>query len=118
MFGAGVPVCAVQFAALPELVVDGSNGAIFKDSDELGDVLYDLLVANNSKLIRMKEYVSSNFSMSCWEDNWLAVMQPIVIECLELHKKRVKKSLTFMKCLICIILVITSMLVRHSVFKK
>lgn len=36
-------VCAVAFAALPELVHDGENGAIFTSSDELAEQLCRLL---------------------------------------------------------------------------
>ena len=35
MFGCGLPVSAVRFPALPELVRDGENGFVFDDSGEL-----------------------------------------------------------------------------------
>ncbi len=35
MFGCGLPVAAVRFAALHELVRNGENGFIFDDADEL-----------------------------------------------------------------------------------
>ncbi len=43
MFGCGVPVCAVQFECLKELVQDGYNGCVFKDSTELALQLEALL---------------------------------------------------------------------------
>ncbi|TRM62853.1 glycosyl transferases group 1-domain-containing protein [Schizophyllum amplum] len=42
MFGAGTPVCALDFACINELVKDGKNGLIFKTSEELAQQLMDL----------------------------------------------------------------------------
>lgn len=43
MFGGGVPVAAVGFECLDELVVDGKNGRVFKDWKELKGILKELL---------------------------------------------------------------------------
>lgn len=43
MFGCGVPVCAVQFECLKELVQDGHNGCVFKNSTQLALQLEALL---------------------------------------------------------------------------
>jgi len=37
MFGCHLPVCALNFACLPELVCDGHNGLIFNNSKELAN---------------------------------------------------------------------------------
>jgi beta-1,4-mannosyltransferase len=42
MFGSAVPVCAVNFPALPELVKNGENGIIFRSHSELAAHLYRL----------------------------------------------------------------------------
>lgn len=39
MFGCGVPVCALDFACLSELVIDGKNGVIFQNAAGLVDQL-------------------------------------------------------------------------------
>jgi len=39
MFGCGVPVCALDFACLSELVMDGMNGVIFQNAAGLADHL-------------------------------------------------------------------------------
>ena len=38
MFGCELPVAAMSFPALPELVVDGENGLVFHNSEELAEV--------------------------------------------------------------------------------
>lgn len=35
MFGAGIPVLAISFPAIPELVKHGQNGLIFNSREEL-----------------------------------------------------------------------------------
>ena len=47
MFGAGLPVLAIDFPTIKELVKDGTNGHIFKDSADL--------FAKLSMLARSKE---------------------------------------------------------------
>lgn len=43
MFGGGVPVLAVDFKCLSELVKDGKNGRVFKGEKELEDILRSVL---------------------------------------------------------------------------
>lgn len=43
MFGAGLPVLAAGFAALPELVAHGANGLVFNSPQELARQLAEVL---------------------------------------------------------------------------
>ena len=43
MFGCGLPVCAVDFECIRELVEDGVNGKIFDDAGSLATLLLQLL---------------------------------------------------------------------------
>ena len=59
MFGCNVPVCAVDFNCLDELVKHDVNGMVFKRSDELAGQMYLLLqnFPNNLTLKRLRKGV-------------------------------------------------------------
>ena len=38
MFGCELPVAAMSFTALPELVIDGENGLVFNSPEQLAEV--------------------------------------------------------------------------------
>ena len=38
MFGCELPVAAMSFPALPELVIDGENGLVFNSPEQLAEV--------------------------------------------------------------------------------
>ncbi|CAI7869417.1 unnamed protein product [Closterium sp. NIES-54] len=42
MFGCGLPVCAISYSCIHELVKDGTNGLLFSDSSELASQLIDI----------------------------------------------------------------------------
>jgi len=73
MFGCGLPVAAIEFEALSELVKDGENGRVFKDSDELLEIIKDWFEdfpssnKEDHKLFRenLKEFRSLG-----WSENW------------------------------------------------
>ena len=80
MFGCCMPVCAINFSCLDELVKHGLNGLTFKDSSELAEQIEELLGSlneSNGKLCIMKEHLHNNFSKNRWHENWKTVMLPI-----------------------------------------
>lgn len=80
MFGSRLPVLAVNFRALPELIKPGVNGYIFKNATELTDYIIHLFFTQKqdlTSLLSLKESVSSN-SISNWDENWNKNMQPLV----------------------------------------
>ncbi|TIB07182.1 hypothetical protein E3P89_03955 [Wallemia ichthyophaga] len=68
MFGAGLPVCALNFACLHELVVDGVNGLTFESGTQLGGQLVDLLASKN-KLSNLRDYLAHSADAD-WQTNW------------------------------------------------
>ncbi|KAF9056405.1 beta-1,4-mannosyltransferase [Panaeolus papilionaceus] len=105
MFGCGLPVCALNFACLNELVQRGKNGLVFHDSEELADQLQDMLMSFPDAP-RLKSLTESLASMSqlplvpsshahmpkqhqqpsdlkwtwgTWDDNWGSVMRPLIL---------------------------------------
>jgi len=96
MFGCGLPVCALSFACLPELIKDNQNGLIFKDASQLAEQLERLFASfpNSIQLNSLSASLlnSSNGtprgspgrlddrpSWSTWEENWNHVMRPLIL---------------------------------------
>eukprot|EP00941_MAST-03F_sp_MAST-3F-sp1_P002255 g2255.t1 len=74
MYGSGLPVCAVEYNCVRELVKDGVNGMLFdgKNPNQLTDRLIELLdrfPKNISKLDEMRKGVSV-FQRVRWQANW------------------------------------------------
>ncbi|KAI3992139.1 hypothetical protein MKX01_015030 [Papaver californicum] len=69
MFGCGLPVCAVSFSCIEELVKDGKNGLLFSSSSELADELLgfpDQCYALKS----LKNGVLERRSSARWANKW------------------------------------------------
>merc|ERR1719228_2176964 len=73
MFGCGLPVAAIQFEALSELVTDGENGRTFRNSDELSSIIQDWFYGfpgtynSEHKLFRDN---LDKFRGLRWSENW------------------------------------------------
>jgi len=79
-FGAGVPVAAVSFATLRELVVDGVNGRTFADADGLVSILTELFddwPTRNRQYRTLRAGAEDSLSEG-WEAQWTRVVAPIV----------------------------------------
>jgi beta-1,4-mannosyltransferase len=71
MFGCQVPVCAIGFDCLSELVKDGINGRIFYDEDELSIQLYEMLDGYPNKTDnQLMNYKKNIRGMVRWRENW------------------------------------------------
>ncbi|KAG4304177.1 hypothetical protein PORY_002358 [Pneumocystis oryctolagi] len=75
MFGCGIPVCAIEFPALPELVKDGKNGIIFNSSTQLADSLKRLF-HSHEELTKLKEGAMEE-SQYRWHNEWDAKIAPL-----------------------------------------
>lgn len=85
MFGCGLPVCALDFPCINELVRDGVNGRVFKTASELSDQLITLLdtfPVFPSRLDLMRAEIRDDRvvrkTFLTWEENWEAVVLPLV----------------------------------------
>lgn len=93
MFGCQLPVCALDFGCLHELVKDNINGLVFKDSRTLAKHLEDLFIGfpRSHRLSELRNSLirtSQSFETSedneettwrCWEDHWEDIVQPLVL---------------------------------------
>ncbi|KAI0791809.1 beta-1,4-mannosyltransferase [Abortiporus biennis] len=83
MFGCGLPVCALDFACLKELVKPDINGLVFQNADELADHLESLLAGFPQApllqdLQKSLEAEKQNGQWTSWTENWNTVMRPIL----------------------------------------
>ncbi len=75
MFGAGLPVCAVEYACLKELVRDGENGLVFSGAPALAGCLARLLDGfpggdpSRYELAKLRRGIAA-FQAVRWQDNW------------------------------------------------
>jgi len=94
MFGCGVPVCALNFACLSELVMDGLNGVIFQNGPGLADHLENLLEGfpKSPNLERLQTSFGlavdprstskrgdEGWVWNSWDENWTRVVRPLVL---------------------------------------
>ena len=82
MFGAGVPVCALDYGAtLAERVRHGSNGLLFSTAEQLANVLFDLFEvfpANDQTFERLRTGARKSARMS-WDEGWTREAQPVLM---------------------------------------
>ncbi|XP_019745429.1 chitobiosyldiphosphodolichol beta-mannosyltransferase isoform X2 [Hippocampus comes] len=80
MFGCCLPVCAVHFLCLEELVKHGHNGLIFSDSTQLAQQLKSLLSdfpSSDGKLGAFRRNLRANREQR-WDDNWDQHVLPLL----------------------------------------
>ncbi|KAF8912892.1 beta-1,4-mannosyltransferase [Gymnopilus junonius] len=90
MFGCGLPVCALAFECLDELVKNGENGLIFQSASELASQLEQLLLSfpNAPALRTLRASLDSMsrpsrqneiWTWGTWEENWDRVIKPLIL---------------------------------------
>ncbi|XP_067471659.1 chitobiosyldiphosphodolichol beta-mannosyltransferase [Thunnus thynnus] len=80
MFGCCLPVCAIHFNCLHELVKHEENGLIFRDSQELVDQLKSLLSefpSSEGRLGAFRRNLRSSRGQR-WDDNWDQNVLPLI----------------------------------------
>lgn len=80
MFGCCLPVCAVNFSCLDELVKHEKNGFVFGSGDDLADQMIELLTGfpHCKTLEKFRSNIKNGFQKERWHDNWKNVMLPIL----------------------------------------
>ena len=82
MHGAGLPVLALNFAALPELVRHEDNGLVFKNAQQLAEQLEGLFAGfpladpSKSRLSRFRARVAETSHLR-WSENWTKFAAPL-----------------------------------------
>lgn len=80
MFGCGLPVCAIDFKCLPELVKHDENGLVFDSPTVLARQFERLLEGFPAKQPDLRRFRSNleSFRANGWDANWNKVAKPIL----------------------------------------
>ncbi|XP_059288310.1 UDP-glycosyltransferase TURAN isoform X2 [Lycium ferocissimum] len=81
MFGCGLPVCAVSYSCINELVEVDKNGLLFSSSSELADqfmMLFKGFPGECDELKSLKQGVLASRSSVNWATEWEANAKPLI----------------------------------------
>ncbi|KAG8453709.1 hypothetical protein GDO86_000367 [Hymenochirus boettgeri] len=82
MFGCCLPVCAISFKCLNELVKHEENGLIFEDAIELAEqlkVIFTDFKSKSSKLKQFRQNLRDSKQMR-WDESWDQTVLPVIRE--------------------------------------
>jgi beta-1,4-mannosyltransferase len=82
LFGAGVPVCALDYGAcLAERVRHGDNGLLFSNGAQLADVLFELFEAfpADQKALERLRTGARKLARPTWEEGWTREARPVLL---------------------------------------
>lgn len=79
MFGCGLPVCAVHFKCLDELVKHQENGLVFDTSEQLSQQIMELLEGFPSKSAKLALFRKNldEFQSTRWQPCWEKTVLPL-----------------------------------------
>eukprot|EP01083_Nonionella_stella_P126573 383183_1 len=79
MFGCQLPVCAIDFACISELVRHNENGYVFQDSAQLAEQIMSLLKEFPEKTDRLDRFRNEiqKFQRVRWTDSWQQHALPV-----------------------------------------
>ena len=82
LFGAGVPVLALDYGAcLAERVRHGDNGLLFSTAEQLADILFDLFESyptDQQRLERLRTGARKS-ARPTWEEGWTREARPVLL---------------------------------------
>jgi len=82
LFGAGVPVCALDYGAcLAERVRHGDNGLLFSNGRQLADILFDLFETfpGDQKALERLRNGARKLARPTWEEGWAREARPVLL---------------------------------------
>jgi len=82
LFGAGVPVCALDYGAcLAERVRHGDNGLLFSNGRQLADILFELFEAfpADQKALERLRTGARRLARPTWEEGWTDEAKPVLL---------------------------------------
>jgi beta-1,4-mannosyltransferase len=80
MFGCGLPVAAIGFPCLHELVQHGENGMVFHSSAELVQVWLTLFTDSSAATLDAMRLCIADFQRVRWNDSWVEHALPLFSE--------------------------------------
>ncbi|XP_008051862.1 chitobiosyldiphosphodolichol beta-mannosyltransferase [Carlito syrichta] len=82
MFGSCLPVCAVNFTCLHELVKHEENGLVFEDAEELAaqlQMLFAKFPDPAGKLSRFRKHLREAEQLQ-WNESWMRTVHPLLMD--------------------------------------
>ncbi len=82
LFGAGVPVCALDYGAcLAERVRHGDNGLLFSNGRQLADIIFDLFETfpGEQKSLERLRTGARKLARPTWEEGWTREARPVLL---------------------------------------